>query len=150
MQPATPARSSSQQQRETAHSSSCCAQTEVSLAMVAGGKGSHPECYFTASGVAAIINFPLWKAAAIGQSGFDKTRAAASKNFLQRYDSLGHMLFSIQHILREYYVLCFEIRSTLYTSTKARSRITKHSRRSQQQPTASKVSQSSVSGHVLL
>ncbi|CAN0022463.1 unnamed protein product [Pylaiella littoralis] len=53
--------------------------------MVVGGKGSHPECHFIASGVAAIINFPLWKAAAIGQSGFDRSGRAASKNFLQRY-----------------------------------------------------------------
>lgn len=49
-----------------------------------GGKASHPECHFIASGVAAVINFPLWRAAAIGQSGF-KEIARENKNFLQRY-----------------------------------------------------------------
>ena len=57
--------------------------------MAGGGKGSHPECHFAASGVAAIINFPLWRAAAIGQSGFDKDRGEKrprnKKNFLRRY-----------------------------------------------------------------
>eukprot|EP00752_Nemacystus_decipiens_P007367 g6588.t1 len=55
--------------------------------MTGGGKGSHPECHFAASGVAAIINFPLWRAAAIGQSGFDRDRAEQrrNKNFLRRY-----------------------------------------------------------------
>lgn len=52
-------------------------------ATMAGGKSSHPECHFAASGVAAIINFPLWRAAAIGQSGFDRTTNMGS-NFFQR------------------------------------------------------------------
>lgn len=54
--------------------------------MAGGGKGSHPECHFAASGVAAIINFPLWRAAAIGQSGFDKKaqKQRQNKNFLRR------------------------------------------------------------------
>ena len=30
-----------------------------------------PEVYFAASGCAAIVNYPLWKASAIAQSGFD-------------------------------------------------------------------------------
>lgn len=29
-----------------------------------------PECHFAASGIAAIVNFPLWRASAIAQSGF--------------------------------------------------------------------------------
>mmetsp|Transcript_15024 Transcript_15024/g.19486 ORF Transcript_15024/g.19486 Transcript_15024/m.19486 type:complete len:279 (+) Transcript_15024:109-945(+) len=29
-----------------------------------------PGCYFVASGFAAVLNFPLWKASAIAQSGF--------------------------------------------------------------------------------
>ena len=29
-----------------------------------------PELYLAASAMAAVVNFPLWKAAAIGQSGF--------------------------------------------------------------------------------
>ena len=33
-------------------------------------KDRDPVTYLTASGLAALINFPLWKAAAIGQSGF--------------------------------------------------------------------------------
>ncbi|CAM9118212.1 unnamed protein product [Chrysoparadoxa australica] len=35
-----------------------------------GQKSQHPGCHFAASGMAACINFPLWKASAIGQSGF--------------------------------------------------------------------------------
>ncbi|CAM9744870.1 unnamed protein product, partial [Hapterophycus canaliculatus] len=50
---------------------------------MAGGKGSHPECHFAASGVAAIINFPLWRAAAIGQSGFKDVSKRG--NFATRY-----------------------------------------------------------------
>ena len=30
-----------------------------------------PEVYFAASGCAAIVNYPLWKASAVAQSGFD-------------------------------------------------------------------------------
>lgn len=30
----------------------------------------HPAEYFTASGLAAAINYPLWRASAVGQSGF--------------------------------------------------------------------------------
>lgn len=30
----------------------------------------HAVCHFGAAGLAAIVNFPLWRAAAIGQSGF--------------------------------------------------------------------------------
>ena len=48
--------------------------------MVAG-KATHPECHFLASGAAAVVNFPLWKASAIGQSGFDKQRPGT---FLER------------------------------------------------------------------
>lgn len=33
-------------------------------------KGVHAEAYFCASGAAAMVNFPLWKASAIGQSGY--------------------------------------------------------------------------------
>lgn len=65
--------------------------------MVGGGKGSHPECHFAASGVAAIINFPLWRAAAIGQSGFDKNRVEHSrrnKNFLRRY-AMGYTALAV-------------------------------------------------------
>eukprot|EP00965_Chrysotila_dentata_P019545 649472-Pleurochrysis_carterae.AAC.2 len=35
-----------------------------------GGGHSDPIAYLSASGVAAVLNFPLWKAATIGQSGF--------------------------------------------------------------------------------
>jgi hypothetical protein len=38
------------------------AQTRIGLGM----ELSYQVCYFTASGVAAIVNFPLWKASAIG------------------------------------------------------------------------------------
>mmetsp|Transcript_131010 Transcript_131010/g.298277 ORF Transcript_131010/g.298277 Transcript_131010/m.298277 type:complete len:140 (+) Transcript_131010:36-455(+) len=30
----------------------------------------HPDCHFVASAFSAVINFPLWKASTIGQSGF--------------------------------------------------------------------------------
>ena len=39
----------------------------------AGGSSQDPLIYLSASGMSAIINFPLWKAAAIGQSGFALT-----------------------------------------------------------------------------
>ena len=35
-----------------------------------GANGQHPECYLAASGCAALVNFPLWKASAMAQSGF--------------------------------------------------------------------------------
>ncbi len=69
----------------------CCAVEPSPLgraqqAMAGGDKGSHPECHFAASGVAAMINFPLWRAAAIGQSGFDRHRASTGKkNFVRRW-----------------------------------------------------------------
>ncbi|TFJ79873.1 hypothetical protein NSK_008807 [Nannochloropsis salina CCMP1776] len=37
---------------------------------IGGGGKADAVSYYTASGIAAIINFPLWKASAIGQSGF--------------------------------------------------------------------------------
>lgn len=49
---------------------------------MAGGKATHPECHFLASAMAAVVNFPLWKASAIGQSGFDKS--LKHHNFFQR------------------------------------------------------------------
>lgn len=58
-----------------------CAGSNVRIPM-AGGKGSHPECHFAASGLAAIVNFPLWRAAAIGQSGFKDV--ANKGNFARR------------------------------------------------------------------
>lgn len=30
----------------------------------------HPDCYLAAAGCAALVNFPLWRASAIAQSGF--------------------------------------------------------------------------------
>jgi hypothetical protein len=38
-----------------------------------GGTGKHgnPECYFAASAVSAAVNYPLWKASAMAQSGFE-------------------------------------------------------------------------------
>ncbi len=33
----------------------------------------HPFEYFAASGLSAMINYPLWRASAIGQSGFRVT-----------------------------------------------------------------------------
>ncbi len=41
----------------------------------------HALCHFGASGLAAIINFPLWRAAAIGQSGFK----LEGKSVLEKY-----------------------------------------------------------------
>ena len=46
-----------------------------------GGGKEDPECHFIASFVAAIINFPLWRAAAIEQSGFK----VQGSNILVRY-----------------------------------------------------------------
>ena len=39
------------------------------------------RCHFTASTIAAIINFPLWRASAIAQSGFKLD----GSNFVARY-----------------------------------------------------------------
>lgn len=39
------------------------------------------DCHFAASTIAAIINFPLWRASAIAQSGFK----LEGSNFLVRY-----------------------------------------------------------------
>jgi len=35
-----------------------------------GGSSDHPVEYFAASTLAAILNYPLWRASALGQSGF--------------------------------------------------------------------------------
>jgi hypothetical protein len=55
-------------------------------------RGEYFGCHLAASAIAAIINFPLWKASAIGQSGFDKAVAGSGSasstvtmNFAQRY-----------------------------------------------------------------
>jgi hypothetical protein len=55
-------------------------------------RGEYFGCHIAASAIAACINFPLWKASAIGQSGFDKAVAGSasssstvSMNFAQRY-----------------------------------------------------------------
>lgn len=42
---------------------------------------SNPITYFSASGVSALAFFPLWKAAAIGQSGYE----VAGKGYWQKY-----------------------------------------------------------------
>lgn len=39
------------------------------------------DCHFLASGIASIVNFPLWRASAISQSGFK----VEGSNFLIRY-----------------------------------------------------------------
>mmetsp|Transcript_61481 Transcript_61481/g.146637 ORF Transcript_61481/g.146637 Transcript_61481/m.146637 type:complete len:273 (-) Transcript_61481:114-932(-) len=41
----------------------------------------NPSCYFAASGVSALAFFPLWKAAAIGQSGYQ----VAGQGYWQKY-----------------------------------------------------------------
>jgi hypothetical protein len=47
----------------------------------AGRSDGHADCHFAASFFAAIVNFPLWRAAAIGQSGFK----VEGSNFMVRY-----------------------------------------------------------------
>ncbi|CAE8686980.1 unnamed protein product [Polarella glacialis] len=39
--------------------------------------------YFAASGISAFLGFPLWKAAAISQSGYEMTAASPMKRYLQ-------------------------------------------------------------------
>jgi len=46
-----------------------------------GGSKQDADCHFAASFIAAIVNFPLWRAAAIGQSGFK----VEGSNFVVRY-----------------------------------------------------------------
>ena len=36
----------------------------------AGGHDQDADCHFAASAIAAIVNFPLWRASAIAQSGY--------------------------------------------------------------------------------
>lgn len=62
---------------------------------MAGGKHSHPECHLIASGGAAVVNFPLWKASAIGQSGFDK-QSYKQTSFLGRYECDDTLLFDTE------------------------------------------------------
>lgn len=45
-----------------------------------GGGSADPITYLSAAGIAAVLNFPLWKAATIGQSGF----AAAADSLYAR------------------------------------------------------------------
>merc|ERR1712228_758629 len=52
----------------------------ISAQMGGGGGSSDPITYLSASGIAAVLNFPLWKAATIGQSGF----AAAADSLYAR------------------------------------------------------------------
>ena len=44
-----------------------------------------PECYFAASGCAAILNYPLWKASAIAQSGFIDSGGVSGRGSLLRF-----------------------------------------------------------------
>eukprot|EP01036_Dinobryon_divergens_P028099 gene28099-36991_t len=50
-------------------------------ALVVNHHDHHALCHFTASGIAAVINFPLWRASSIAQSGFK----IEGSNFLIRY-----------------------------------------------------------------
>ena len=75
----------------------CCISREVHLEsrpskgsclrrsknIIMGGDNDTREAlrHFTASGIAAVVNFPLWRAAAIGQSGF----VLEGSNVLVRY-----------------------------------------------------------------
>lgn len=46
-------------------------------------KDDHPFCHLFASSIAAVVNFPLWKASTIGQSAFDI--GGERKSFVERY-----------------------------------------------------------------
>eukprot|EP00929_Paragymnodinium_shiwhaense_P052090 TRINITY_DN2611_c0_g1_i1.p1 TRINITY_DN2611_c0_g1~~TRINITY_DN2611_c0_g1_i1.p1 ORF type:complete len:272 (+),score=54.07 TRINITY_DN2611_c0_g1_i1:59-874(+) len=48
---------------------------------MAPAAGNNPAPYFAASGLSALAFFPLWKAAAIGQSGYEVT----GTSYFQRY-----------------------------------------------------------------
>eukprot|EP00928_Gymnodinium_smaydae_P053681 TRINITY_DN37610_c0_g1_i1.p1 TRINITY_DN37610_c0_g1~~TRINITY_DN37610_c0_g1_i1.p1 ORF type:complete len:273 (+),score=49.95 TRINITY_DN37610_c0_g1_i1:57-875(+) len=48
---------------------------------MAPAASSNPTSYFAASGISALAFFPLWKAAAIGQSGYE----VAGKGYWQKY-----------------------------------------------------------------
>jgi len=52
--------------------------------MIASSSSSHgldADCHFIGSGIAAVVNFPLWRASAIAQSGFQ----LSGSNALVRY-----------------------------------------------------------------
>jgi len=55
-------------------------RSSLSVSM-APAASSNPASYFAASGVSALAFFPLWKAAAIGQSGYE----VAGKGYWQKY-----------------------------------------------------------------
>ena len=42
---------------------------------------SQPDCYFAASALAAVVNFPLWKASAIAQAGFNTTGSGVVEKY---------------------------------------------------------------------
>lgn len=48
---------------------------------MAPGSNDQAMCHFTASGIAAIVNFPLWRASAIAQAGYK----VEGSNFVVRY-----------------------------------------------------------------
>lgn len=48
--------------------------------------GGHADCHFAASGIAAIANFPLWRASAIAQSGF---QLQGSNMFVRYYNAVS-------------------------------------------------------------
>lgn len=47
-----------------------------------GGKGDEGLCHLTASGIAACVNFPLWRASAIAQSGFKIEGSNAASRYI--------------------------------------------------------------------
>lgn len=49
------------------------------------GQDEDADCHFAASGIAAIVNFPLWRASAIAQSGF---KIEGSNVFVRYYKAV--------------------------------------------------------------
>eukprot|EP00592_Proboscia_alata_P021980 CAMPEP_0194407360 /NCGR_PEP_ID=MMETSP0176-20130528/5392_1 /TAXON_ID=216777 /ORGANISM="Proboscia alata, Strain PI-D3" /LENGTH=257 /DNA_ID=CAMNT_0039206945 /DNA_START=110 /DNA_END=880 /DNA_ORIENTATION=+ len=59
----------------------------------AASKESHVVQHLTASALAAVINYPLWRASAMGQSGF---------TVLTNTANVGHIKFTVPHSLAPY------------------------------------------------
>ena len=58
-----------------------------------------PECYFIASALAAVVNFPLWKASAIAQSGFETQGRGVIGRYIEAlkppYRGVGTVMFGM-------------------------------------------------------
>lgn len=95
-----------------------------------GGAGkADAVSYYTASGIAAVINFPLWKASAIGQSGFQlatlhPSLPPALPSYLTRY--LAAMAPPYKGVLATWAGMCWARATIFYGSEKGKELLSQH------------------------